>query len=169
MGLTLDRLAVGLATGLHLSYLPVKLFTGAGLPGKWTGAGFIGTLEGLALVPFLPGKPVFFSIFLVFSIVASSWLCGRAETVLGQHDDQRIVLDEVVGFWTAAAFLPRTLPVLAAVFVCFRALDSVKLPPYRWLEELPGGWGVVADDVGAAVIANLLVRILMRFSPWLRH
>ena len=162
-------MAVWLATGLYLSYIPVKLFRRSGAPGRWTGAGFVGSLEGLALTPFLPQKAFPLAIFLFIAIAAAAWLCGRAETVLGQRDDQRIVLDEMVGFWTAAAFLPRTLPVLAAVFVFFRVFDSLKPPPCRRLEALPGGWGVVADDVGAAVFANLSARILLGVSPWLER
>lgn len=169
MELGLNPLARALATGLYLSYIPGKLFRKQGPFTKWTGAGFIGTLEGLALMPLLPKRPADFAFFLGLAVLASVWLCGRAEKVLGVKDDSRIILDEVVGFWAAAAFLPRTARVMAAVFVLFRLLDSVKLPPYRGLERLPGGWGIVADDVGAAVLANLAVRILRLYWPWLNN
>jgi len=66
--------------------------------------------------------------------------------------------------WTAAALLPRRAAPLAAAFLLFRLLDSVKLPPYRWLEKLPGGLGVVFDDVGAGIFANVGVRILMHWG-----
>lgn len=166
MELSGGRLSTALATGLYLSYIPGKFFKGFG---KWTGAGLVGTLEGLVLLPFLPREPAAFGSFLLVSIVLSAWLCGRAEKALGSHDDPRIVLDEVVGYWTAVAFLPRSLKVLAAGFVLFRFFDAVKLPPYRWLERLPGGAGVVADDVGAGVVANLLLRVMMNCWPWLNQ
>jgi phosphatidylglycerophosphatase A len=168
----LDSLAVLLATGCYLSYIPSKVigFFGLDRPGrKWTGAGFVGTVEGLVIAPFLPTGDAAFSGFLAVSILISCWLCGRAERAMNSHDDPRIVLDEVVGYWTAVAFLPRTVRVLGAAFVLFRLLDSVKLPPYRWLERLPGGWGVVADDVGAAVFANAGVRLLRIYWPWLNY
>lgn len=163
MGLTLNAAAVALATGLYLSYIPVKLF---GIK-KWTGAGFIGTLEGLILFPILPEKAPVFFVVLASAIVLSCWLCGRAEKALGHHDDPRIILDEIVGYWTAVAFLPRTPYVLAAGFILFRFFDVVKLAPYRRLERLPGGWGIVADDVGAGIAANILARGLIFYAPWL--
>lgn len=162
MGL-LSRAAVFFATGAYLSYIPGTL---AGRDGKWTGAGFVGSLEGLALLPLLPAGGSAWWAILAVSIAVACWICGLAEVALGRHDDPRIVLDEVVGMWTAAALLPRTVGPLAAAFVLFRLLDSVKLPPYRWLERLPGGLGVVFDDVGAGVFANVLVRILMHWGAF---
>lgn len=154
-------LAVFLATGFHLSYIPSKL---AAMRGKWTGAGLIGTLEGLALLPLLPegGWKLWWT--LAASVGLASWVCGKAEKALAAHDDSRIVLDEIVGFWVAAALLPRTPAALGAAFVLFRLFDTVKLAPYRWLERLPGGVGVVADDVGAGIFANVGVRILMHLG-----
>ncbi len=137
-----------------MSYIPVKLL---GLR-KWSGAGLVGTLEGLVLLPLVPQARIHQAAFLAAACVAAAKICAAAERHSGVHDDPRIVLDEIVGYWVAVAFLPRTWAVLALGFVLFRVLDAVKLPPYRWLDRLPGGWGIVADDVGAAVIANMAVR-----------
>jgi phosphatidylglycerophosphatase A len=177
MGLT-DRLSVLLATGLYLSYIPSKLLgvVVAAAPGaggfqarleskRWSGAGMIGSLEGLALLPLLPTDPFFLILTLAAAAAAACWICGRADAALGTHDDSRIVLDEIVGFWTAAALLPHKPSILIAAFILFRILDTVKLPPYGWLERLPGGIGVVADDVGAGVVANLGVRLLLAGMP----
>ena len=175
MGLSrTNATAVGLATGLYLSYIPSLLADRlAGgrrsvwtRPRRWTGAGLVGTLEGLVLAPLLPAAPLSFAAFLAAAAAAACWLCGRAEKAFGVRDDPRIVLDEVVGYWTAIAFLPPRLPVWMAAFVLFRVFDSWKLPPWSWLERLPGGLGVVADDVGAGVAANIGVRVLLRFVPW---
>lgn len=152
----LDRLCVVLATGLGISYiaLPAK-------GRKWTGAGLLGTVEGLLLWPLLPDSPAAYAAVTAAASALACWICGRAEKALGRHDDPRIVLDEVVGFWAAAAWLPKTWPAALAAFVLFRLLDSLKLPPYRWLERLPGGIGVVADDLGAGVFANLGARWIL--------
>lgn len=164
----LDRTAVALATGLHLSAAPLQFYRilpdGAAAnwlkEKRWTGAGFLGTLEGLALWPLLPRSPWAYGVFLVVAILAAALICGRAESSLGRHDDPRIILDEVVGLWSALAFLPATPSLVLAGFILFRVLDALKLPPYGWLEHLPGGWGIVMDDVGAGLSTNIILRAL---------
>ncbi len=154
--MTVERASVWLATGLGISYIAP---TGRGR--KWTGAGFLGTVEGLILWPFLPEAPGPYAVVVVAAVAAACWICGNAERALKSHDDSRIVLDEIVGFWVAAAWLPRTWTAALTAFVLFRFFDAVKLPPYKWLERLPGGAGVVMDDVGAGIVANLLARFIL--------
>ena len=83
-----------------------------------------------------------------------------AEALLDRRDDPRIVIDEFLGYWIAVSFLPRTLPVIVLAFVLFRLLDVVKPVGVRWMGELPGGWGVVMDDVFAGLLANLALRLI---------
>ena len=154
--MTVDLACLRLATGLGISYIAP---TGGGR--KWTGAGFLGTVEGLLLWPLLPQSPAAYAVLVAAASAAACWVCGRAERALGTHDDSRIVLDEVVGFWVAAAWLPRTWQAALTAFVLFRFFDAVKLPPYRWLERLPGGAGIVCDDLGAGVVANLAARLIL--------
>jgi CDP-diacylglycerol--glycerol-3-phosphate 3-phosphatidyltransferase len=165
----MDALWTALATGLYLSYIPSRLLRLARRkhPSKWTGAGLVGTAEGLLLVPFMPEKPFPLALTLCFGIAVSCWICGQAERILGTHDDPRIVLDEVVGFLVAAAFLPKSFAAMASAFVLFRLFDTLKPPPCRWLERLPGGAGVVADDVGAGLLANLALQTATFFWPGL--
>lgn len=152
-----------LATGFYLSYIPVALLGKR----KWSGAGLIGTLVGLLSVPFLPTAAVSYAAVWAIAAAASCWICGRAEKALGGHDDPRIVLDETVGYWTAVAFLPALPGVWLAGFVLFRVFDSIKLAPYSWLEELPGGLGIVGDDVGAGIAANICLRLFLNLWPGL--
>ena len=153
----IDRACLWLATGLGISYIAP---TGRGR--KWTGAGFLGTVEGLLLWPLLPAGPGPYAAVVAASIAAACWICGSAERTLKTHDDSRIVLDEIVGFWVAAAWLPRTWKAAAVAFTLFRFFDSVKLWPYNRLERLPGGAGIVMDDVGAGIVANLLAGLILR-------
>ena len=154
--MTLERASLWLATGLGISYIAP---TGRGR--KWTGAGFLGTVEGLLLWPLLPEATGPYAVIVALAIAAACWICGSAERTLKTHDDSRIVLDEIVGFWVAAAWLPRTWTAALLAFVLFRFFDSVKLPPYKWLERIPGGTGIVMDDVGAGIVANLLARFIL--------
>lgn len=162
----LDRACLSIATGLHLSYIPFRLTRGLGLRGgRWTGAGLVGALWGWALVYALPEDPFRLGLALSTATVLAFAVCGRAERILQVHDDPRIVVDETVGFWVAVAGMPRTLPLLVAGLVLFRALDALKLPPFSRLERLPGGVGIVMDDVGAAVAANILLRGALALCP----
>ncbi|MBI5622847.1 MAG: phosphatidylglycerophosphatase A [Elusimicrobia bacterium] len=158
-----ERVILLLATGCYISYIPVWILGSR----KWSGAGLFGTIAAAPFWLLLPSQPFAYAAFLTAAVAAAVWVCGRAEKSFGRHDDPRIVLDEVVGLWTALAFLPKTLPVLGLGFLFFRLLDSVKLPPYSWFDRVPGGIGIVGDDIGAAVCANLLVRACLAHWPGL--
>jgi phosphatidylglycerophosphatase A len=159
---TKDLLVKALASGLFLSYLPGKLLSRVSPRAKWTGAGFVGTVWGWVLLPLVPRGAAGFMAFYVVAAAAAVAISTEAEKAFQQHDDPRIVIDETVGFWAAAAFLPRTAPWLAAAFVLFRVFDSFKPPPIPVFERLPGGLGVVMDDVCAGVMANLLLQACSR-------
>lgn len=94
--------------------------------------------------------------------------CGREAARRGQGDPSAVVLDETAGQWVALGVWtlldPATLTigVLAASFLLFRLFDIVKPWPIRALERLPGGWGIVADDLAAGLAAGL-VHLLLAF------
>lgn len=157
-----DRLCVVLATGLGISYIALPAVAGR----KWTGSGFMGSVEGILLWLLLPAAPGPYWVVVAAVSVAAFWICGRADRALGTHDNPRIVLDEVVGVWVAAAGLPREARPALLAFVLFRVFDAIKLPPYKWLERLPGGIGVVADDLGAGAVAGLAARLILRRWGW---
>jgi phosphatidylglycerophosphatase A len=154
--------ATALASGLYLSYLPAYLFR------HWPlkGTGLIGSLWALAVLHWLPVKPLHTVAVLVAAFLLSVVISDYAEQAMGQKDDPRIVIDEFMGYWVAVAFLPRTLSVLMAGFVLFRLFDVFKLPWIRRAGELPGGWGVVIDDVLAGICANLLLHVAEIVHPF---
>ncbi len=153
------------ATDFYLGCVPSKL---TGKP-RATGGGTLGTLLGLALTPLLPHDRAAYAVFLaaacVFAVIVAHRYC--ADT--GIEDDQRVIIDETVGYWTAAAWLPHSLPALAVAFALFRAFDGLKPWPIRQVDDaVGGGLGVVLDDVLAGVAANLVLRGLLYFLPFLR-
>jgi phosphatidylglycerophosphatase A len=150
-----DFCAKAVASGLFLSYLPYR-FLGQS---RLSGSGLIGTLWAVLLLPVLPRQPVQESAVLMAVLFLSVVIADVAEQAIGHHDDPRIVVDEFIGYWMAVAFLPRTPLVLLAAFVLFRYLDVTKPSIIHRAAELPGGWGVVMDDVLAGVCSNLLLHI----------
>jgi phosphatidylglycerophosphatase A len=81
-------------------------------------------------------------------------------------DPGQVVVDEGVGFLFTVALLPVGAQTAIVGFFVFRALDIVKPPPARQLEALPGGWGIVVDDVIAGLYGNLVIRSLFFLAGW---
>ena len=85
------------------------------------------------------------------------------ESAIGRKDGERhlddslAVMDEVIGMWATCLLLPKTIPWLVAAFLCFRVLDVVKPWPINRLERLPGGWGIMADDLAAGLVGALIL------------
>lgn len=96
---------------------------------------------------------------LVLGTVAAQ----RVEPAWGK-DSSRVVIDEVAGMWVAVLFVPLTGPRLLAGLVLFRFFDIVKPLFIRKMEQLPGGLGVMMDDVLAGIYANLLLQAGIQLS-----
>jgi phosphatidylglycerophosphatase A len=142
-----------LATGAYSGYAPVA-------------SGTVGSLVALPFIflsaQLLHVSPVLQVVVLILAIVGACWVAGAAEQYLGEHDSGKIVVDEIVGFLTATALLEVTLPRLLVAFFLFRLFDILKPPPARYFDQqVPGGVGVVLDDVCAGIYANLIVRVLL--------
>lgn len=93
------------------------------------------------------------TIVLYFAGVAA---CNSVEKHWG-HDNGRMVVDEVAGMCLAASLIPARPVPLAAAFLAFRFFDIVKPFPARRAERLPGGWGVMTDDIVAGVYALIVM------------
>lgn len=82
---------------------------------------------------------------------------------LGKNDPSEVVIDEVAGQLIALIAVPLDWKYVLASFILFRAFDIVKPPPVRNLEALPGGVGIMLDDVAAGVYALVIVQGLIWF------
>ena len=89
----------------------------------------------------------------------------RVADRVGLKDPGIVVVDEVLGQWVTLLALPFTPATAALGFLLFRAMDIVKPWPARDLERLPGGWGIMADDVAAGVYAHLALRVGLLVWP----
>ena len=92
------------------------------------------------------------------SSIPAVWAAGVTARATGNEDPQVVVVDEVVGQWIALAGAhPFNWKSCLAAFLLFRLFDIWKPPPVRQLEALPGGLGIVADDVMAGCYAALVL------------
>ncbi len=116
-------------------------------------------------------SPVSWNITLAAGVVLFSILCVAlgpfAASHFGRKDPGPCVLDEAAGICLTLLCQPllpglRQLWVFAVTFLAFRLFDVTKPPPARQLERFPDGWGILLDDLAAAVYANLLSHLLLR-------
>ena len=116
--------------------------------------GTVGSLVALVIYYFLP---IAGDSIPLYVLVGGGFLFGVAATgtlaSAPDPDPRRVVWDEFVGMWATCLLLPKTIPWLFAAFCCFRALDIWKPWPIRQLERLPGGLGIMADDLAAGLVA----------------
>ncbi|HEY2462373.1 MAG TPA: phosphatidylglycerophosphatase A [Candidatus Acidoferrum sp.] len=140
--------------------------------------------NALVILPLLCAAAI-----LIFLVVVGVWSAGQAEAYSGVKDPQFVVIDEVAGQHLALVLplIPIALPhltqhfdfslyaiffslslvnwkYLLLGFVLFRLFDIWKPFPLRRLEDLPGGWGIMADDWMAGVYAAILLRVALHFN-----
>jgi len=92
------------------------------------------------------------------------WSGNVVEAIWGK-DHNRVVIDEVAGMCIALLWVPVTPLNILMGLILFRFFDILKPLLIRRLEALPGGWGVMFDDVLAGVYANIVLQIILRFIP----
>jgi phosphatidylglycerophosphatase A len=126
--------------------------------------GTVGTLVAIPLSLALNNLASYSLIFaagiLGAAIFCAIWLADKASKILGKKDPGVIVIDEIAGFLLANFTAPPRISVLAAAFILFRFFDIAKIPPARRLEKLPGGAGIVLDDVMAGIYTLATVQLL---------
>src|SRR5690606_13705222 len=88
-------------------------------------------------------------------MLLGTWSAGHVEKQWGK-DHQRVVIDEVAGMCISLLMVPLSVPYIAAGLILFRFFDIAKPLYIRRAERLPGGWGVMADDILAGLYTNLL-------------
>lgn len=122
--------------------------------------GTAGSLVGLGIVVLLIPVPPLYYIGLLLLIIALGWYCsGKVEQATGIKDHPTIVIDEIAGMLISAFGLPHQAGYLAGAFFLFRILDVLKPFPADWLErKIPGGGGIMLDDVAAGIYTNLLLQ-----------
>ncbi|HLH40017.1 MAG TPA: phosphatidylglycerophosphatase A [Bryobacteraceae bacterium] len=120
--------------------------------------GTAGSLAAIAIAWLIPAPPWAFAIFGLALAAPGIWAAGVTARELGRTDPGIVVVDEVAGQWiTLAGAAHLNWQSFLIAFVLFRLFDIWKPPPVRQLEKLPGGLGIVADDVMAGVYGAVVL------------
>ncbi|MBE7452987.1 MAG: phosphatidylglycerophosphatase A [Kofleriaceae bacterium] len=143
-----------------VSFVARAVATAGGAGYSPVAPGTCGTVVAVPLAWVCRGSDTwqFLALIVVVTLVGIA-AAHRADRDWGSHDSGRIVIDEVAGYLATVALVDRgSWWVLGIGFVVFRALDILKPPPVRWLDEhVPGGAGVVLDDVAAGVMGAAIM------------
>jgi phosphatidylglycerophosphatase A len=145
-------------------------------------ARWLATAGGLGYFPFAPGSLTSLVVVGLVWVAAPStgwllaaaalviaagvWAAGLEEARVGRHDPTSVVIDEVAGMLVALIAAPPGLVWIAVLFLLFRVFDVWKPYPIDRLQDLPGGWGIVADDLLAGVYAMVLARLIHLVWSW---
>lgn len=147
-----------LATGLYSGYLP------------WF-PGTFGTLVGVGVYVLIGRNAVVFYSVLAVLVVLSIWVADYAEKhIFKRKDPSGIVIDEIVGYQITMIFFPfqtdlAGIQAMIFGFILFRIFDIWKPYPIRSLQKIPGGLGIVVDDLLAGVYANLVLQLFRFIGP----
>jgi len=145
----MKRFILFLATGFGVGYFPIA-------------PGTLGTLVAIPIYYFLSEIPSpIYEITLVGFFFLAVWSSENAERFFGKKDDQRIVIDEIMGFLVTMLWIPKTILFIIVGFFLFRFFDILKPFPIRRLEKrLKGGYGVVLDDVLAGIYGSIVLHLI---------
>ena len=149
-----SRVSLAVATALGAGYVPFA-------------PGTVGSAVGLLVFVGVraAGQPMLELAVIAIVFVAGALAASAAETHFGHIDPGPVVIDEVLGMLVTLALVPVSVTGALVGFVLFRIFDVVKPPPCQQLEALHGGWGVMSDDLMAALYAHACVRVLAWLAP----
>jgi len=144
-----------LCTPIHL----LAFGFGAGLLPRAPGT--FGTLIGIPVYGLIANLAALWYVIVVLILfIVGVSVCEITARELGVTDHPAIVWDEIVGFQVTLFLAPAGWGYLLLGFGLFRLFDIVKPYPIKRLEKLPGGWGIMADDVLAGIYALLVLQAI---------
>lgn len=127
-------------------------------PGSWGSAVAVGIAAILVML-----SPWLLEIATLLVCLLGIMAASHYQTTTGRHDASEVVVDEVAGQWIALLAVPLDWRWYLAAFLLFRLFDITKPGPVRMAESLPGGVGVMADDILAGVIVAAIL-LLVQWS-----
>lgn len=125
-----------------------------------------GTTGSLMAIPlwllFYGLQPALYWVLILVTFIFGCFICQKTSDDTHTHDSGHIVWDEFVGMWITLFFIPQlSVMWIAIAFIAFRIFDMAKPWPIRWFDKrIPGGFGIMVDDVIAAIFSSFTVYIM---------
>jgi phosphatidylglycerophosphatase A len=138
-------------TFFYIGYLPLA-------PGS------MASVAGAGLAFLLQAQPFWYGIVFLFVTWLGFKASGIMEGMCGRKDPGCIVIDEVSGMMLAFMSLPWRFDVFWATYFLFRAFDMFKIYPANRFEKIPGGTGIMMDDIMAGIYTNIVMQIVIRLA-----
>lgn len=151
----MSRITEFLATGFYSGYLKPA-------PGTW--GSWLALCLYITLVSYVPIDASFIALAggVVLTVIGIP-VSGSFATKMKEQDPSYIVIDEFAGLFITFCAVPFSLPLVIIGFLLFRFFDIVKPYPINYLQELPGGWGIMFDDVAAGIYSAFLLSLIHKF------
>ncbi|MBU0570839.1 MAG: phosphatidylglycerophosphatase A [Candidatus Omnitrophica bacterium] len=143
-----QKISHNIATVFGLGKLPLA-------PGTW------GSLAGLVLCVALHGHIVLYTLVFLCLFIIGVISAANVEADSDVRDPAYIVIDEFACIFPVFFLIPLSPAYVLAGFIIYRLMDIVKPPPIRKIEKLKGGWGIMLDDLVAAIYANIILHSLV--------
>ena len=136
------------ATFFYLGKLPFA-------PGSW------GSLGALILWIFIPSSYPLHMIVIIILFIVGVISSKKMALEMDDDDPSEVVIDEAVGMGISLFMLPHNLTIYSLAFVLFRSFDIFKPSFIYHVQSLPGGWGIMLDDVLAGILTLLICHGLL--------
>ena len=125
-------------------------------------SGTIGSLIGtLTFYVLSTTTSIIYVCLIVMTTAIGLYASTAYEKLVNKKDPHEIIIDEYIGMLFSYIFLPFSFRLLIIGFALFRFFDIIKPYPIRKFEKLPGGIGIISDDIVAAIYTNIILRILL--------
>jgi phosphatidylglycerophosphatase A len=122
-------------------------------------SGTVGSAVAVAAAWWAPEALSTQGLAVVLVTVLGLWASQLAVQGATDQDPSFVVIDEVAGMWLACLALPKVPWLYLAAFLLFRLFDIGKWFPMKQLEQLPGGVGIMADDLAAGALAWMVLSL----------
>ncbi len=127
--------------------------------------GTLGSLAGLLIYFVVKDKLPVYTFSVLFLFALGILFSSEAERIYKRKDAETIVIDEACGMMLSLFLVPYSLWIMILGFVLFRVLDILKPPPARAIEKFSGAFGIMFDDIIAAIYTNFILQIICLIFP----